>query len=100
MSCMPQKHPPASTAFSVVILGFLRPATLLRESSGPRRGEIIESRHPIDNQPGGSSGQSWYPVSRRRHHYGIIDEAASQDAYAHRVTPADGRCGPETCVNR
>ena len=25
MSCMPQKHPPASTAFSVVMLGFLRP---------------------------------------------------------------------------
>ena len=30
----------------------------------------------------------------------VIDEAASQDAYAHRVTPADGRFGPETCVNR
>ena len=26
--------------------------TPLCESSGPRRGEIIESRHPIDNQPG------------------------------------------------
>jgi hypothetical protein len=25
-AAMPQKHPPASTAFSVVMLGFLRPA--------------------------------------------------------------------------
>ena len=24
---------------------------------------------------------------RGRHHYGIVDEAVSQDAYAHRVTP-------------
>ena len=52
MSRMPNKHPPASTAFSVVMLGVL---------NGCRRSEIIANGHKNDNQPGRDCHEpSWY----------------------------------------
>jgi hypothetical protein len=91
---MPQKHPAGEHR---LLRRHVRSPptgqTPLRESSGRRRGEIIESGHPIDNH---ASPVSPYEEEIEACIGRIVDEAVSQDAYAHPRDPARGTSGPET----